>query len=94
MSRGHCMEKRVREYGLGVAVDQGDVDQTIEAIENIVDGKNLDGTSLECRFEDYAKQHSQERLDEVFREVIESALGSDCAAESKSSKSAVLEKSI
>ena len=94
VSRGHCMEKRVREYALGIAVDQDDVDQTIDAIEKVLEGKNLDGTPLECRFEEYAKLHSQERLDEVFGEVIQAAFGSGNRAGAKAQASAVLEKGV
>ncbi len=79
VSRGECMAKRVTEHRLGITVDQGDVDQTIEAIEKLLEGKNSDGTPLEAHFDDYRKLHSRERLDEVMRSVLDKAVGEGSA---------------
>ncbi|MEM7144041.1 MAG: hypothetical protein AAF591_02830 [Verrucomicrobiota bacterium] len=69
-SRGECIEARVNEFGMGICMDQGDVDQCMVGIEKLLERKDWNDQPLVPRFDAYRSRHSRERLDDVFREAL------------------------
>jgi len=71
VSRGYYMEECVRDYSLGLAVDEHETDEIIAAL-----ACSLDAAAFEQRvgapgFAEYRKKHSVAALTESFRELIE-----------------------
>jgi len=80
VSKGFCMEKRVQKFGLGLSITEGDVNQCIEALQHlrsVLPNSTSTPTdslrkplSLQFDFEGYHRLHSQDRLRQVFWEIL------------------------
>lgn len=64
VSRGNCMEERVRAFGMGECIEYGNVAQCFEAI-----GRLLETEELHADFAGYRSLHSEERLRLAFENV-------------------------
>ena len=64
------MAERVREYGLGKVVTEGDVDEIVEAIKRMLDDGYADELQSRARWEDYQTLHSRDRLPECFERLF------------------------
>jgi len=65
----YFMAEKVKQYSLGVAVMEKDVNQCMKAIENLSNNKDLDGNIIQPRFNEYFANHSKEKLKEIFSEI-------------------------
>ena len=63
VSKGFCMEERVRTFGMGECIEYGDVLQGIKAIGRLIE------TELQADFAGYRNLHSEERLRMVLQDV-------------------------
>lgn len=68
VSSGYCMEERVKQFGLGEAAEEGNVEEIYQSINSLL--TNFDAKSSEVKFEDYQKVHSKDALSESFGQVI------------------------
>jgi glycosyltransferase involved in cell wall biosynthesis len=64
VSKGFYMEKIVRKYRIGLAIDQDSPDQCADAIEKLSSGHFNE--TFEPEFERYSELNSKSRLEEVF----------------------------
>jgi hypothetical protein len=72
VSNNFCMGKRVREFGLGLAINEGDTLQCIEALHQLAYQSELDTVEQTKRdFEGYKCLHSIERLYAVFSTIVD-----------------------
>ncbi|MEE9542775.1 MAG: glycosyltransferase [Thermodesulfobacteriota bacterium] len=69
---GFCMGERVREFGIGLTVDYGDVSQCRDAIRALSESKDRGKLALD--FEGYLSLHSPSRLSESFSDLIDTRL--------------------
>lgn len=70
-TKGECVGGRVEEFGMGLTIEQGNVDEGEAAIRKILAGEDWNGESLKKRYADYHALHDRDRLDEVFEELLE-----------------------
>ena len=70
VSEGYLMAERVRKYGLGEVVPEGDVEALVAAIQKMVQPGYYENLRSEARWAEYRQAHSIERLNEVFREFV------------------------
>lgn len=70
VSRGFCMDQRVQQFGLGLSIIEGDVEQCIEALQSL----RQDASFLPLKFDfaGYHQLHSREKLCQVFQELLHS----------------------
>jgi hypothetical protein len=68
---GECVGNRVESYHLGLTIPEGDAAQALAVIPLLAAGTDRQGNPLSPRFEDYRNHHSQERLDRILRELLE-----------------------
>jgi glycosyltransferase involved in cell wall biosynthesis len=69
---GECVGGRVESYRLGLTIPEGNAEQALAAIPRLAARTNLDGNPLSSRFADYREHHSQDRLDRILVELLES----------------------
>ena len=72
VSEGYLMAERVRKYGLGEVVPEGDVEALVAAIQKMVKPEYYNHLRSQARWEDYRQAHSVDRLNKVFRELVAS----------------------
>ena len=70
-TRGECVGGRVEEFGLGLTIPQGSIEDGILAIGKVLAGEDWEGSPLSKRFNDYYALHDRNRLDEVFTQLLE-----------------------
>lgn len=70
VSKGYCMEERVKAYHLGVSVECGNVPECAEAIRHLLNPNNFKGD-----FDGYMEAHSKERLKPAFKEIFDNYSG-------------------
>lgn len=75
-TRGECVASRVEEFGMGLTITEGSVEEGIEAIRKVLAGVDGEGQPLAKRFQDYHRKHDRKRLDEVFGQLLTLAEGS------------------
>jgi glycosyltransferase involved in cell wall biosynthesis len=75
-TRGSCVGNRVRQFQMGLTIEEGSLDQCIEAIHVLCDDLDLSLISLEPDFENYRKIHSNAQVFCVFQSLLESNLTS------------------
>ena len=68
VSEGHCMARRVAEYGLGVAIPQRDAAACIDALRQL-----FDGVPPRARYGHYRERHSMDRLAHALDRVVASS---------------------
>ena len=66
-SKGYCVGDDVNKYELGLTVEQGNVQQCIDAIYQLKNQSH----DLKPKFEQYKNIHSKEVLHEKFQELID-----------------------
>ena len=66
-SKGFCVGDDVERYALGVTIEQGNVQESIEALYQL----KTQAHSLKPRFEEYKMIHSKKMLEEKFLELID-----------------------
>ncbi|MGB2403331.1 MAG: glycosyltransferase [Akkermansiaceae bacterium] len=71
VSDGYVMAERVREYGLGEVVAEGDLDEILEALNRMLASEYSDELRSRARWGDYQLVHSVDRLPECFKHLIE-----------------------
>lgn len=69
-TRGECVASRIEEFGMGLTIAEGNVDDGIAAIRQVLKGEDWEGNALSKRFTDYHSQHNRQRLDEVFAKLL------------------------
>jgi glycosyltransferase involved in cell wall biosynthesis len=75
VSEGYCMGERVRRFGLGATIPEGDVGRCIEALHQLLDARWSD--ELRPDFAGYLKVHSLAQLIKGFEAVVEAGTVSD-----------------
>lgn len=70
VSNKFCMGKRVREFGLGLAINEGDTLQCIEALHQL-GYPEVDIVEQTRDFEGYKRLHSIEQLYAVFSTIVD-----------------------
>ena len=78
-TEGECVGARVKEFGMGLNISQGSVDEGIQAIRKVLAGEDWDEAPLTGRFTDYYAKHDRKRLDEVFTQLLEMSEAGDAA---------------
>lgn len=71
VSEGHLMEKRIEEFGIGLAIPQDNPEKCLEAIDCLLRGVDFEGKSLKFDFEGYCKIHSRENFKKSLKELVE-----------------------
>jgi glycosyltransferase involved in cell wall biosynthesis len=72
-SRGECIGQRVENYQLGLTISQGNAEQALAAIPNLIARKNHTGEIFTSNFAAYREHHSLQRLDQILAELLTSA---------------------
>jgi glycosyltransferase involved in cell wall biosynthesis len=67
VSQNYCMGERVKNFNLGVCIQEDSKSQCIKALNEV-----CNTSSLEAKFEEYAKLHSLQRLYLDFSEILKS----------------------
>lgn len=67
VSSGYCMGNRVKEFNLGISVDEEDIIEQINSLELLLDQERF---YQHPKFEEYKKLHSVDRLDKVLRSIL------------------------
>lgn len=67
-SRDTLMGDRVVKYGTGEVIAQGNIEESIKAIEDISQGKKIYNIK---NYQKYAKEHSIDILDAKFKQIID-----------------------
>ncbi len=70
VSDGFCMSERVKAFGLGVSIPQGNVDKCIEALHHLSEQLDTD-TSIKLNFQEYRNVHSIQRLYCAFQSIFD-----------------------
>ncbi|OAB62063.1 hypothetical protein AY599_22115 [Leptolyngbya valderiana BDU 20041] len=68
VSQGYCMERRVRRFGMGTSIPEGDVEACIDALNRLLEGAHDDSLSFD--FDGYLKQHSIAYLESVLKTIL------------------------
>lgn len=68
VSRGSCMEERVRTFGLGTSFDTGDVAGCVAGLRRLLEGKDL-----KADFSGFRATHSPERFEEAMGSILAAA---------------------
>ena len=72
-TEGECVGGRVKEFGMGLNIPQGSIDEGIKAIRKVLADEDWEGKPLSKKFADYHAKHNRKRLDEVFTQLLEMA---------------------
>ena len=75
VSDGFLMAERVREFGLGEVVAEGDVNGLSQALRWMVGPEYLGQLKKRARWAEYCSMHSAERLPDCFKQILESLKG-------------------
>jgi glycosyltransferase involved in cell wall biosynthesis len=70
VSEGYCMAKRVEQYGFGLAIPEGDVDQCIAVLDQLLDPHCLEQMHLKFDFYGYRRLHSTDQFCKIFQEIL------------------------
>lgn len=70
VSDGYLMAERVRGYGLGEVVPEGDTEAAVEALVRMLKPGYAGSLQSRARWSDYRQRHSRARLSDVIREVV------------------------
>jgi glycosyltransferase involved in cell wall biosynthesis len=70
VSDGYLMAERVRKYGLGEVVPEGDLEALVAAIQKMLQPDYYNNLCKRARWDEYRRDHSVERLNEVFKELV------------------------
>ncbi len=70
VSDGYLMAERVRDYGLGEVIPEGDVEALVSTLQRMLQPKYGEELRVRARWKDYRAAHSVQRLNEVFRELV------------------------
>jgi glycosyltransferase involved in cell wall biosynthesis len=70
VSKGYLMEERVKKYDLGIAIEDRNAEQLLNAIIQLVDGKDLKNDRLSPKYKEYYDHHSYDRLKLALSELI------------------------
>ena len=62
----------MESYRLGLTIQEGNAEQALAAIPHLAARTDPDGNPLSPRFADYREHHSQDRLDRILVELLES----------------------
>ena len=65
VSKGFCMEERVKNFNMGISIDYGNVSQCADAIDSLINNP------VTPDYDKYQKSHSQEQLYKSFKMLIE-----------------------
>jgi hypothetical protein len=76
-TRGECVGARVEQFGMGLTIAEGSVDEGEAALRKILAGEDWNGYPLGKRFAEYHARHDRKRLDEVFARILEKKPGQD-----------------
>lgn len=78
VSEGFLMEKRVKEYGIGLAIPKNEPQKCLAAIDCIVNGVDFDGKQLKFDYESYNRFHSYENLGQIIKNMFSSNNNGGC----------------
>ncbi|PZO39607.1 MAG: hypothetical protein DCF19_13565 [Pseudanabaena frigida] len=70
VSSGYCMESRIKEFNLGMSVDEDDLTNQINALEILLDKEEFYQKIGEPKFKEYRELHSINRLNKVFANIL------------------------
>ena len=70
VSEGYLMAERVKRYGLGLAVPDGDSERCHAALLALLKGTDLNGMPLAFRYSEYFAMHSQESLSRAMNSIL------------------------
>lgn len=70
VSDNYLMAKRVKVYGIGLAIPQNDPVKCLEAIDCLLRGVDFDGNLLKFDFNSYTQVHSYENLGKAIQSVL------------------------
>jgi hypothetical protein len=70
VSDGYLMAERVRGFGLGEVVAEGDVEASVEALVKMLEPDYYPKMVTTARWAEYRTLHSQDRLERVFRDLL------------------------
>lgn len=73
VSDGFCMSERVKAFGLGMSIPQGDVVKCIEVLHYLSKELDSNASTLKPDFEGYRRIHSVQRLCTAFHSVCDNA---------------------
>jgi hypothetical protein len=74
VSDGHLMGERVRNFGLGEVVTEGDVGEIVAALERMSAPGYLEALQRRAKWAEYREAHSMARLTQVMRSLLEGSL--------------------
>lgn len=69
VSDGYLMAERIRRYGMGEVIPEGDSDALVNALSRMLQDGYSKELSLRARWQDYRNAHSRQRLNDVFGEL-------------------------
>jgi hypothetical protein len=70
-SNGYCIGKRIRQFQLGITIEEGNVNQCSEAINSLCNELLLNSVLLKPDFENYRKLNSNTQIFCVFKALLE-----------------------
>ncbi len=73
VTQGACLEDRINEFHLGLAVPEDDAGRCLEAVDRLLRGIDWEGEPLEPRYDDYFALHSHQQLEENIRLMLSTA---------------------
>ncbi len=65
-----CVGHRVKTYGTGLTIPEGDAERAIAAIPLMLEGKDWNGQPLAARHLDFSADHSLAKLDSLLGELL------------------------
>jgi len=69
-SEGYLMAERVKKYGMGEVVPEGDVEALVVAIQKMVKPEYYENLRSQASWAEYRQAHSVDRLNKVFEELV------------------------
>ena len=70
VSDGYLMAERVRRFGLGEVIPEGDAEALVAALRLMLKPNYRDELRSRARWQEYREAHSLQRLNEVFRQLL------------------------
>lgn len=70
VSDGYLMAERVRDFGLGEVIPEGDAGALVAALRRMLQPKYGDELRVRARWKDYRESHSVQGLNKVFRDLM------------------------
>jgi len=70
VSDGYLMAERVRDFGLGEVIPDGDAGALVAALRRMLQPKYGDELRVRARWKDYRESHSVQGLNKVFRDLM------------------------